>query len=178
LSDLETPQIKLEQLSLGSEQMWRVNINLEEQLLVADGRLLTVHVPVLRHLPQSAEAAGGLSGFELTLERLNASYNFNEASDDTQNPDSASAGWAQRLSAQSSVVIERIYTSLIPYNLWSWRWQQEINWSPSGTLQLNSKGRLGDRNVLDIAITQNVENRRGQARIQTSNLNFDPGNLT
>ena len=170
LDNLATPQLKLEQLSLDSQQTWRLNFNLEEQLLVADGGQLAVHVPVLRQVPQSADAPGGLNGFELAFERINASYNFKEEPD---NPD-----WLQRLSAQAAFTVEKIYTTLIPFNLWSWRWQQQLEWSPSNQLQLTATGSLGERHILDIGIRQNFANGDGHAQVQTSNLNFDPGNLT
>lgn len=171
LGDLETPELKLEQLSLDSQQAWRLNINLEEQLLVADGGQLSVHVPVLRQMPPTADAPGGLSGFELALDRINASYDFKAELGSTKN-------WQQRLSAQAAFTVEKIYTTLIPFNLWSWHWQQQLEWSPSNMLQLTSTGSLGESNILDIGIRQNFANGDGHVQVQTNNLNFDPGNLT
>ncbi|HLT64553.1 MAG TPA: YdbH domain-containing protein, partial [Pseudohongiella sp.] len=173
LATLNGPAFRLEQPALESQQPWRVNINLEDQLLVADGGYLNTTVPVLRLVTEEEGAPEGLSGFELNIERFNGSYDFSADEDAT-----SERSRQQRLSAGFSANLEKMYTTVIPYNLWSWRWQQQLEWAPSGNLKLDSVATLDGRQVLTLGITQNFNNREGRATVNTANLNFDPGNLS
>lgn len=173
LGSATTPLLQIEQLSLMLQQALRLTVDLNDNLLIADGGRLLVQAPIIRNLPDNSDASGGLSGLEITLERVNASFDFSTAPDATQ-----LLPWQQRLNAQASLIAEKIYTSLIPFNLWSLRWHQEMVWSPQQVLELNSTARLAERDVLRVNLSQDFNTRQGRATVESDNLDFSPGKLT
>lgn len=173
LGSANSETTSVEQLGLTMQQTLRLNVDLDERLMVADGGQLMASIPVIRHLPMNTEDTGGLSGFEATLQRLNGSFDFSEAPATTQ-----TRSWQQRLSVAASFGVEKIYTSLVPLNLWSSRWQQTLTWTPQQVLQLSSSIWLASREILTINITQDFGSRHGRANVLSNNLDFSPGNLT
>lgn len=175
LGSAATATLTVEQLSLTTQQPLRLTLNLDEQLLIADGGQLQAKVPVLRYSPDrtNIDNPGGLNGFDMTLDQINGSYDFSQEPDITE-----LRSWQQRMNAQARVTVEKIYTSLVPLNLWSWRWQQELSWTPNQVLHVSSSASLAARNLLNIAITQDFSSRHGRATVQTGALDFSPGNLT
>ncbi|MDP2128064.1 MAG: YdbH domain-containing protein [Pseudohongiella sp.] len=159
-----TTMLDIEQLSMSSNQTWRFNLNTEEQLLVFDGGQLHVNAPVLRNQPGTDSA--GLSGFELNVSRFNGSYDYSEPDDSTQ--------WMSRLTAQTSLELLNVYTTLQPYNLWSYRWPINLYWDATQSFTSDISAVFNNRKIADVQIIQNFSNGQGSLKFSTETLEFSP----
>lgn len=156
--------VTAEQLSLLSNQTWRFNLDTETQMLVFDGGQLLLKAPALRNQPDTDNA--GLSGFEADISRFNGSYDFS-------GQDSA-APWMSRLSTQIRLELAHIYTTLQPFNLWSYRWPVDVQWDSTQGLGINISAVNRGSRLARLQLDQNFIDGRGSFQFDTESLVFSP----
>ena len=162
IHDDSSALLDVEQLSLTSSQTWRLNFDMEEQLLVFDGGQLHIKAPALRNQPDTEDA--GLSGFEAEISRFNGSYNL-IATDST-------TSWKSRLSTQIALEVSNVYTTLQPFNLWSYRWPVNLQWHPAQGFRIGLDAVAGDTTILTLQLNQNPDDGSGTLSLETRALVF------
>ena len=162
VNEADTSILQIEQFSLLTEQAWRLDIDTEQQLLVFAAGRAHMQVPVVRNNPQAENA--GLSGFELEILQLNGSYNL--ATDD--NP----VTWGDRLTVQATLEATGIYTTLQPFNLWSYRWPLTVQWDAAQNLRLAIDALTLDKKIAGLTLQQNFNDGTGSVQMQTGDLVF------
>lgn len=154
--------LQIEQLSLLSNQTWRLDFDTEQQLLVFSGGQTQIKAPVLRTDADTNNA--GLSGLEVNIARLNGSYQLS-----AEDP---APSWMDRLSTQMGLEISHIYTTLQPFNLWSYRWPVSVQWHAEHHLQLAAEAVTGNNTLARLHLEQNFNTRHGVLQLQTEPLLF------
>lgn len=156
--------LDIEQVSLLSSQIWRFNLNTDDQILVFNGGQLRLKAPVLRNHPDSDDV--GLSGFEVDISRFNGSYDYSDAD--------GSTSWMSRLTTQIGFEIVNVYTTLQPFNFWSYRWPVNLRWDNSQNLLIDLGAVIRGKNVANLQLNQNFSNSRGSLQFDTASLVFSP----
>lgn len=134
------------------------------QALTATAAQLSAALPMLR-----PEQPTNLLGLHVDVHSLHGSYQLPASPDTTFAIDS--------LTVTTDLSVSQVYTNMMPYNIWSHRFDQQLSWQDQrATLQ--AQVTVQDIPVLQISAEQHWPGGQGQAQINVPDLTFAADGLT
>lgn len=171
---MDTPTLSVEQLTVASAGIWRLALDTDTQELSLDGRHLQLKAPVIRNRPGSEQA--GLSGLELRLSQLSGQF------DGGRDPAELNQHWSSAIRLSADFEIADVYTTIQPYNLWSYRWPVQLLWEPSSSsgalLQASISAVLHEQTLASLTAEQDIATGQGRASLSTELPAFSPSAYT
>jgi|GEM_PF-4340583 len=163
LASANYAQNRVEQLEAFVNDRLKISIDLQSRQasLMADN--LTFNLPVIRTLTDTEDAS--LSGLTAHLQQLDAHLDFAGPAD---------RSLLQQLSASAGLHISQVYTTLVPYNLWPYQWDSQIDWSDADQLQVTLDVLHPDQPLMSIVAEHSTANNSGNATFKMGELKLSP----
>lgn len=163
LASANYAQNRVEQLEAFVDEQVLVSIDLQarQASLLADK--VTIRLPVIRTLTNGENAS--VSGLTANLQQLDAQFDFAGPTD---------RSFLQQLSASTGLQISQVYTTLVPYNLWPYQWDSQIEWTNADQLQIQLDVLHPDQPLMSIVAAHNTVSNSGNATFRMGELNLSP----
>jgi len=163
LQSADYAQNRIEQLEAFANDRLQISIDLQSRQvsLIADS--VTIRLPVVRTLTDTEAAS--LSGLTANLQQLHAHLDLDGPPD---------RSLLQQLSASAGLQISQVYTTLVPYNLWPYLWDSQIEWSDADQLHIKLDVLHPDQPLMSIVAQHSTAANSGNATFTMGELNLSP----
>lgn len=163
LASADYAQYRIEQLEAIANGSWQFRVDLQSRQVSVLAEDLGVKLPVIRTL--TGQENTSLSGLTANLQQLDASLDLGATADQSV---------LQQLSGSAALHISQIYTTLVPYNLWPYQWDSQLQWSNAEQLRVQLNVLHPDQALLSIAARHSVATNTGAATFTLGELTLSP----
>ena len=163
LASANYAQHRVEQVEAVANERLQISVDLSSRQASLLAANVTIRLPVIRMLADTENAS--LSGLTANLQQLNAHLEFAGPSD---------RSLLQQLTASAGLQISQVYTTLVPYNLWPYQWDSQIEWSGADQLHIQLDVLHPDQPLMSIVAEHNTASNSGNAKFTMGELNLSP----
>ena len=163
LASANYAQHRVEQVEAVANERLQISVDLSSRQASLLAANVTIRLPVIRMLADTENAS--LSGLTANLQQLNAHLEFAGSSDQSL---------LQQLTASAGLQISQVYTTLVPYNLWPYQWDSQIEWSGADQLHIQLDVLHPDQPLMSIVAEHNTASNSGNAKFTMGELNLSP----
>lgn len=163
LASANYAQNRVEQVEALANERLQINVDphSRQASLLADN--VTIRLPVIRTRTDTGDTS--LSGLTANLQQLDAHLEFAGLADQSL---------LQQLTASAGLQISQVYTTLVPYNLWPYQWNNQIEWSEADQLHIQVDVLHPDQPLMSIVAEHSTASNSGKASFTLSELNMSP----